>query len=154
MPNKTICPIFSVSNVSGTGVDLLKSFISKLPNIEISNEEDKEISSGQYDEVIESEFVIDSTYNVKNTGFVIGGTVTKGEILLNQTLLLGPDKNGQFKAVLAKGIQENRVDIASAKKGQTVTINIKSMNKKEQNIKITGFKKGMSLVTINPKAQQ
>lgn len=154
MPNKTICPIFSVSNVSGTGVDLLKSFISKLPNIEISNEEDKEISSGQYDEVIESEFVIDSTYNVKNTGFVIGGTVTKGEILLSQTLLLGPDKNGQFKAVLAKGIQENRVDIASAKKGQTVTINIKSMNKKEQNIKITGFKKGMSLVTINPKAQQ
>lgn len=54
---------------------------------------------------------------MKNTGFVLGGTVTKGEIVLNQTLLLGPDKIGQFKPVLVKGIQENRVDIISAKKG-------------------------------------
>lgn len=46
MPNRTICPIFSVSNVSGTGIELLKLFISKLPNIEISNDEDKEVSSG------------------------------------------------------------------------------------------------------------
>jgi hypothetical protein len=31
--------------------------------------------------------------------------------------MLGPDKIGAFKPVMVKGIQENRVDILSAKKG-------------------------------------
>jgi GTPase len=54
---------------------------------------------------------------VKNVGLVIGGTVIKGTITMNQTLMLGPDKNGQFKPVVVKGMQENRVDIEFAKKG-------------------------------------
>lgn len=58
---------------------------------------DKELSDSQIDEIIESEFVIDSTYNVKGVGLVLGGTITKGEISLNQTLYLGPDKIGQFR---------------------------------------------------------
>jgi GTPase len=53
---------------------------------------------------VESEFIVDSTYNVKNVGFVVGGTVTKGEIQLNSTLMMGPDKNGTFKGVIVKGI--------------------------------------------------
>jgi len=34
MPNKTICPIFPISNVTGQGVNILKSFMSKLPSID------------------------------------------------------------------------------------------------------------------------
>lgn len=45
--------------------------------------------------------------------------------------MLGPDKNGQFKTIMVKGIQENRVDILSAVKGSTVTLAIKSVNKKD-----------------------
>jgi GTPase len=41
---------------------------------------------------------------VKNIGLVVGGTLTKGVMTLNQTLLLGPDKIGQFKPVVVKGI--------------------------------------------------
>lgn len=81
MPNKTCCPIFPVSNVNGTGITLLKNFIAKLPNIDIADE--NETTDSQYDELIESEFVIDSHYNPKGVGLVLGGTITKGEICLN-----------------------------------------------------------------------
>ena len=46
LPNRTICPIFCVSNVSGDGIQLLKHFIAKLPYTEMSTEEDREISNG------------------------------------------------------------------------------------------------------------
>ena len=65
--------------------------------------------------------------------------------------MLGPDKNGQFKPVLVRGIQENRVDTLFAKKGQSVTLNVKSLNKKDQTVKVVSFKKGMILVGLNQK---
>jgi GTPase len=43
--------------------------------------------------------------------------------------MMGPDKNGAFKGVIVKGIQENRVHITECKKGQTVTLLIKSVVK-------------------------
>jgi GTPase len=155
IPSRSVCPIFPVSNVSGDGIELLKKFISKLPVYDpqaIAEEDGNFIkgSSAGLEELVESEFVVDSTYNVKNVGFVVGGTVTKGEVVLNSTLMMGPDKNGTFKGVLVKEIQENRVDIASAKRGQTVTILIKSVNK-NQTFKFTrgAFKKGMTLLGVN-----
>ena len=81
MSTKTICPIFPVSNVSGQGIDLLKLFLSKLPCIEPPSEsQDKELSDNQIEDIIDSEIVLDSTYNVKGVGLVLGGTVTKGEV--------------------------------------------------------------------------
>jgi GTPase len=99
---------------------------------------------------VESEFIVDSTYNVKNVGFVVGGTVTKGEIPLNTTLMMGPDKNGTFKGVIVKGIQENRVDIPVAKRNMTVTLLIKSVVK-SQTLKFArnSFKKGVTLLGVN-----
>lgn len=105
LPSKTICPIFSVSNVSGAGIELLKQFISKLPVIDPSTQStDEEISQTQHEDLIDTEFIIDSTYNVKNVGFVVGGTITKGEIQINSNLMIGPDKNGTFKTVIVRGI--------------------------------------------------
>lgn len=147
---RSMCPIFPVSNVSGQGIDILKKFIACLPSIQIEDESDITPSS-QWDELVETEFILDSRYNVKNVGLVVGGTVTRGSISLNQTLMLGPDKNGQFKTIMVKGIQENRVDILHAGKGATVTLAIKSVNKKDQNVKQSSFKKGMVLLGLNTK---
>lgn len=83
LPNRTICPIFPCSNVSGEGIELLKYFISRLSNIEIDSEPNKEIANHLYDEFIDTEFIIDSSYNVKNVGFVVGGTIVKGEVTIN-----------------------------------------------------------------------
>ena len=64
--------------------------------------------------------------------------------------MMGPDKNGAFKGVIVKGIQENRVDITECKKGQTVTLLIKSVVK-NQALKFArnSFKKGVTLLGIN-----
>ena len=138
MPNKVVCPIFPISNVTGLGIAALKLFLSQLPITDgIQAHEDKELSDSLVDETVETEFVIDSEYNVKGVGLVVGGTVTKGEIAINQTLYIGPDKIGQFKPVVVKGIHENRVEVTSAKKGSSICINVKSLNKKESAIKTT-----------------
>jgi GTPase len=47
----------------------------------------------------------------------VGGTITKGNININNTLMLGPDKLGQFKPIIVKSMQENRTDVLSAGKG-------------------------------------
>ena len=48
------------------------------------------------------------------SGIVVNGVVLKGTIHINQELMLGPDRNGNFKMVTVKGIHENRVAIDSA----------------------------------------
>lgn len=154
MPTRQVCPIFSISNVSSAGIDVLKTFFAKLPLYDSQaiqiDEEIANQSGSLFNELVESEFIVDSTYNVKNVGFVVGGTLTKGEIQINSTLMMGPDKNGTFKGVIVKGIQENRVDITECKKGQTVTLLIKSVVK-NQALKFArnSFKKGVTLLGIN-----
>jgi GTPase len=84
MPTRQVCPIFSISNVSSAGIDVLKTFFAKLPLYDSQaiqiDEEIANQSGSLFNELVESEFIVDSTYNVKNVGFVVGGTLTKGEI--------------------------------------------------------------------------
>jgi len=148
MKSTNLCPIFSVSNVTGEGIEQLKSFISKLPLTDIiknqlhSIEEETKEDNGP-----DTEFVIDGVYLVTGVGIVTGGTITKGQVKINQTLYLGPDKNGTFRPIIVKSMQENRVDVEEASVGQTVCLNIKSANKKDLvPLKTKTFRKGMVLV--------
>jgi len=68
---------------------------------------------------------------VNGVGVVLGGTVKKGSIVANQSYMMGPDKNGNFRPVIVKGIHENRVDILHASRGATVCIAVKTANKKD-----------------------
>lgn len=148
--NRSVCPIFPVSNVTGEGIPIVKYFLSKIPVHFNFLQEDNDIAENtDFDQTVETEFVIDGVYNVTGVGVVTGGTITRGQIELNQTLMLGPDKNGNFKAVIVKGMHSNRVDIDYAGKGETITISIKNANKKDAPIKTCHFKKGMVLVGLN-----
>ena len=76
---------------------------------------------------------------------VVAGTMLAGRVTFGQTLLLGPDKSGQFKPVKVGGIHHKRVDVEEALAGQAVCFAIKSQVKKET-LKRNMFRKGMILV--------
>ena len=63
------------------------------------------------DREITTKYIIDSRYFTKDVGLILGGTILRGSIKLNQQMMFGPDRNGNFKHVVVKGIHENRVPI-------------------------------------------
>ena len=133
-----VCPIFTVSNVTGEGVPLLKHFLSNLKTRSAIN--------GMFGPVdAPAEFLIDGIFMVTGVGMVVSGIVRAGSIHINQNMCLGPDSTGSFKSVSVKGIHNKRVPIESAVAGQSVSLNIKSINKKEV-LKKNSYKKGMVLI--------
>lgn len=59
-----------------------------------------------------AEFIIDETFGVPGVGTVIAGTVKRGVITTNATLMLGPDVgDGTFKPTAIKSIQYKRLPV-------------------------------------------
>lgn len=110
MPDKVVCPIFSVSNVNGEGIPVLKRFLSILQS--------RVRSSGQFGLKTDPvEFLIDGFYQVRGVGIVVAGTLLAGTVHPGATLLLGPNKQGQFDPIQVKGIHHKRVDVEEAVAG-------------------------------------
>eukprot|EP00118_Oscarella_pearsei_P005708 m.26239 g.26239 ORF g.26239 m.26239 type:complete len:621 (+) comp29204_c0_seq3:170-2032(+) len=132
--SERICPIFQVSNVLGTNLDLLKTFLNLL--------------SGRMDikEGEPAEFQIDDVYQVPGVGTVVCGTCLCGVITLNDTLLLGPDPIGVFIPVAVRSIQRKRLPVGEVRGGQTASFALKKIKRRE-------VRKGMVMVakSVNPK---
>ncbi|XJO76128.1 hypothetical protein BDV3_006698 [Batrachochytrium dendrobatidis] len=135
--SERVCPIFQVSNVTGSGLDLLKMFL----NILHSN------GSNKYDVKAPSEFQITETFSVPGVGTVVSGTVISGIIHTGDSLMLGPDFLGQFVPVTVKSIQRKRVNTPCAAAGQSASFGLKK-------VKRSGLRKGMIMInkSLNPKA--
>ena len=89
-------------------MDVIRKFLGKLAKPQLDERAETYTT-------IHTNFTIDSKFNVKGvSGIVVNGVVLKGTIHINQDLMLGPDRNGNFKMVTVKGIHENRVATESA----------------------------------------
>jgi len=115
--NGSILPIFSVSNVSGSGLDLLKSFLNYLP----AQENPRKICSPH------THLEVRETFTVAGAGTVVYGSLTGGTIKLGDKLLIGPhydgdDHQGKFDEVVVKGLRCKNVPIREAKSGYEVTV--------------------------------
>lgn len=133
-----ICPVFTISNVTGEGIADLKKFMSMLKS--------RIYMTGKFRPPSEPvEFMIDGFYMVTGVGGVIAGTLTSGTVKLGDVLLLGPDNTGKFKEVVIKGIHYKRLSVDEVVSGQVCCFNIKPVGKKEQ-IKRSIFRKGMMMV--------
>jgi GTPase len=138
MNSDRICPIFTVSSVSGQNIDKLTKFLYLLKS---RNEYNSMI--GGIDEP--TEFDIHERFNVQGSGLVVSGTVRSGTVRVGQTLLCGPDKNRKFRPVVVKTIHVNRVNEETAPAGSFCCFSIKSKDKKEELTK-DDFRKGMCLL--------
>jgi GTPase len=123
-----IAPIFEVSSVEGTNLDLLRKFLNLIP------------PRIQWDKLknLPTEITIDQTWFVAGVGTVVGGTVMQGIVTAGQTLLLGPDSTGKFESVQIKSIHSKRTPVQSLSAGHSAGFALKK-------IKRSAIRKGMVL---------
>lgn len=152
------CPIFLVSNVAGTGLDLLKTFLNVVPTG--GGEE------GRYPVDGALEFSISDVFAVPFVGSVVSGILLSGFVFLpspfettidrlsdssvsvGDVVYLGPDSLGAFTSTAIKSIQRKRVNVAHAEAGQSVSFALKR-------IKRSAVRKGMVILEkgeVIPKA--
>jgi GTPase len=135
--SERVCPIFQISNVTGQGLDLLRLFINLLSNT----------TSDKYNPDSPVEYQITDTFSVPGVGTVVSGTITHGIVHVGDSLLLGPDANGQFVNAQVKSIHRKRVNVPCCSAGQSASFALKK-------IKRASIRKGMVLLGkgLEPKA--
>lgn len=105
-----VVPLFTISCVTGAGLDVLRQFLNlSKPRIDWSE---------RFDEPAEVQ--IDSIYTVQGAGTVVGGVVVAGCMReAHEHLLIGPDATGAFEPVHVRSIHAKRVPVRSVQAGQS-----------------------------------
>jgi len=129
--HERICPIFQVSNVTGQGLDLLRTFLNLLP----SSEGDQ--TKFAIDQPLE--YSITEVWSVPYVGVVVNGILNSGSIKAGDSVLLGPDSNGGWVVTTVKSIHRKRALVNFADAGQCVSFALKRVRR-------AGVRKGMVIV--------
>jgi elongation factor 1-alpha len=112
MSSGRVTPVFSVSNVTASGLGNLKTFLDLLP------------PRLEWDKKVDMNLVvyIDDKFLVKGTGLVVSGMINQGRVAQDEEVQLGPFIDGGFRRVKVKSLHLNRVNVMSAKAGQIVSL--------------------------------
>lgn len=130
-----VAPIFTVSNVTGSNLELLQSFINLMPS--------RKRWAQRADGAVE--FLIDQHFNVTGIGVVVAGTLVSGVLAPGEQLLLGPDHTGAFKPVAVKSIHHMRSPTQKLLTGQSGALLLRSLKRKEH-MRSMSLRKGMVLL--------
>lgn len=117
--SQRICPIFQVSNVTGEGLDLVRTFLNILPH------------HGHYDAEAPFEFLVNDTFSVPFVGTVVSGVVKSGVVHAGDTVQIGPDSLGQFTTTTIKSIERKRIPVSACRAGQSGSFALKRIRRKE-----------------------
>ena len=130
-----VVPILCVSSVTGEGLENLRSFLRALPSRTPCDEIDAPPL-----------FVIESAFTVAGVGTVVSGFLKKGRIVPGTPMLVGPDRNGQFRAVAIRSIHHRRVPSECVTAGATAALALKTVGVKAAPFKKQNLRKGMVLL--------
>ncbi|KAI4177526.1 MAG: hypothetical protein LQ348_005813 [Seirophora lacunosa] len=117
--SQRICPIFQVSNVTGQGLDLVRTFLNILPH------------HGHYDDQAPFEFHVNDTFSVPFVGTVVSGVVKSGMIHAGDPVLIGPDSLGQFQTTHIRSIERKRIPVPVCAAGHSASFALKRIRRKE-----------------------
>ena len=115
-----VVPIFQISNVTGSGLELLKMFLNFIPVRKSFKKARKKGVNFQVQEV----------YNVPGVGPVVGGMLFGGTMTTNKQtdsklLKLGPMSDGTFVDAYIRSIQCKTVSVQKANAGSWITIAVR-----------------------------
>ncbi|KAF9222557.1 GTP-binding protein 1 [Gyrodon lividus] len=126
-----LCPIFRISNVTGDGLDYLRTFLNLLP----PSDGDHETFS--IDRPLE--YSVTEVWSVPYVGTVVNGILNSGRVRAGDSVLFGPDSNGHFQQTVIRSMQRKRADVTTAEAGQCVALALKR-------VKRAAVRKGMVIV--------
>ncbi|KLO14595.1 GTP-binding protein 1 [Schizopora paradoxa] len=135
-----LCPIFQLSNVTGEGLDFLRTFLNLLPSSE------GDTAKFAADQPLE--YSVTEVWSVPYVGTVVNGIMNAGHVNAGDAIFLGPDENGNWHTSAIKSIQRKRAPVGSADAGQCVSFALKRMRR-------NAVRKGMVIVAkteVPPKA--
>lgn len=136
------CPIFAISCVDGTNLDMLRKFLNLS-----SKSEQLESSIQQM-----AEFRVDEVFYKKKPGNILAGMLIKGSVQEREQLLLGPFESGPtFLPVEVQTVQRYKVPCRIVRAGQSAALSIGNPKHLPAGEKL---RKGMVLVDpkLEPKA--
>ena len=90
--------------------------------------------------------IIDSVFNVPGVGTVVAGTVVQGSVDAGQTILLGPDRRGEFVPVVVRSIHVQYTPVDQATAGGSAAFAIRIKGKTATDKRRPWVKRGMALV--------
>lgn len=117
--SQRICPIFQVSNVTGEGLDFVRTFLNILPHY------------GHYNAQAPFEFLVNDHFSVPFVGTVVSGVVKSGVVHAGDSVQIGPDSLGQFTTTVIKSIERKRIPVNVCSAGQSASFALKRVRRRE-----------------------
>lgn len=148
-----VCPIFPLSSVDGHGLAFLTQFLKRIhgqPMPLYNPQLDPEVHFTDHSLPSSLLIPIDGVFEVRGVGLVVGGTIVRGKVEVNQQMQLGPTKGGLFIPVQIRSIEIKRQSASVALTGQSCTMAIRIVQKKNKTglnqLRRDNMKRGMVLI--------
>lgn len=113
-------PIFTISNVTGVGLDLFKRYLFRIPNrIDYTPFENDPF-----------EMSVIETFNVQGIGTVAHVFLAKGTARVGDQVLVGPDSVGKYHKSKLRTIQFKRMNVDFVLPGRHCTVSLPGIDRK------------------------